>query len=140
MKDGVAYPYFANLEAMAREVDVLAVTCPLTPATRNLVDARVLAALGAKGFLANVARGAVVDEDALVAALKDKRIAGAALDVFRDEPRVPAALMQMDNVVLTPHMGTSTRENRDERTRKLLANLRAHFAGKPPPHLMTSDR
>jgi lactate dehydrogenase-like 2-hydroxyacid dehydrogenase len=131
VKDGVAYPYFDDLESMARESDVLVVTCPLTPATRNLVDATVLDALGADGFLVNVARGAIVDERALIAALAAKRIAGAALDVFRDEPRVPAELMRMDNVVLAPHIGTSTRENREERSRKLLTDLRAHFAGKP---------
>ena len=134
LKDGVAYPYYADLESMARESDVLVVTCKLTPATRNLVDARVLGALGADGFLVNVARGAIVDEDALIAALAGGRLAGAALDVFRDEPRVPAALLEMDNVVLAPHMGTSTREIRDERSRKLLTDLRAFFAGKPLLH------
>jgi lactate dehydrogenase-like 2-hydroxyacid dehydrogenase len=134
LKDGVAFPYFADLESLARDSDVLVVTCRLTPATRNLVDARVLGALGADGFLVNVARGAIVDEQALIAALASRRIAGAALDVFRDEPRVPAALMEMDNVVLAPHMGTSTREIRDERSRKLLADLRAFFAGKPLIH------
>ena len=134
MKDGVAYPYFSDLEKMAREADVLVVTCKLTPATRNLVDARVLEALGTDGFLVNVARGAIVDEDALIAALAGGRLAGAALDVFRDEPRVPAALLEMDNVVLAPHMGTSTREIRDERSRKLLTDLRAFFAGKPLLH------
>ena len=137
VKDGVEYPYFPDLETMARQADVLVVACALTPATRNLIDAGILRALGAEGFLVNISRGAVVDEDALVAALQEKRIAGAALDVFRDEPRVPAALLEMDNVVLTPHMGTSTRENRDERTRKLLANVRAHFAGQPLPHVVT---
>ena len=136
-KDSVEYPYFDDLEGMARESDVLVVACALTPATRNLVDARVLAALGADGFLVNIARGAIVDEPALVSALTEKRIAGAALDVFRDEPRVPAALMKMDNVVLTPHTGTSTLENREERTKKLLASLRAHFAGQPLPHQVT---
>ena len=130
-KDDLAYPHVDDLEQLAREADVLIVTCALTPATRNLVDARILNALGADGFLVNVARGAIVDEDALVAALADKRIAGAALDVFRDEPRVPAELMRMDNVVLAPHMGTSTREIREERSRKLLTDIRAHFAGKP---------
>jgi len=130
-KDGVAYLYHADLQSLARESDVLVVTCRLTPETRNLVDARVLDALGADGFLVNVARGAIVDEDALVAALEGGRIAGAALDVFRDEPCVPEALMRMDNVVLAPHMGTSTREIRDERSRKLLTDLRAFFAGKP---------
>src|SRR5262249_13129202 len=114
--------------------DVLVVTCPLTPATRDLVDARILAALGPDGFLVNVARGTIVNEPALIAALESGGIAGAALDVFRDEPHVPAALMRMDNVVLAPHMGTSTREIRDERTRKLLADLHAYFSGQPLLH------
>ena len=130
-KDDVPYPYYPDLEAMARASDCLVVICPLTPATRNLVDARVLAALGPDGFLVNVARGPVVNQEALIAALRDKRIAGAGLDVFWDEPRVPAELAAMDNVVLSPHLGSNTRENREERGRKLLANLRAHFAGKP---------
>lgn len=134
VKDGVAYPYYSDLGAMARDSDVLVVTCKLTPETRNLVDARVLDALGKDGFLVNVARGAIVDEDALVAALSGGRLAGAALDVFRDEPRVPEALLKMDNVVLAPHTGTSTREIRDERSRKLLTDLRAFFAGKPLLH------
>lgn len=134
LKDGVAYRYYSGLDEMARDSDVLVVTCRLTPETRNLVNARVLDALGADGFLVNVARGAIVDEDALIAALSSGHIAGAALDVFRDEPRVPAALMKMDNVVLAPHMGTSTREIRDERSRKLLTDLRAFFAGHPLAH------
>jgi lactate dehydrogenase-like 2-hydroxyacid dehydrogenase len=134
IKDGVAYPYFADLEAMARKADVLVVACGLTPETTNLVNARTLRALGPGGFLVNISRGKCVDEEALVAALRNKEIAGAALDVFRDEPGVPAPLLQMDNVVLSPHMGTSTRECRDERTRKLLANLRAYFAGQPLPN------
>lgn len=133
-KDGVGFPFHSDLRDLARESDVLVVTCRLAPETRNLVDARVLDALGKNGYLVNVARGAIVDEDALVAALANGKIAGAALDVFRDEPRVPAALMKMDNVVLAPHMGTSTREIRDERSRKLLADLRAFFAGQPLLH------
>jgi len=133
-KDDATYRYFDDLESMARESDCLVVTCPLTPATRNLVDARVLRALGADGFLVNVARGAIVDEQALIAALAGGQLAGAALDVFRDEPRVPAELMQMDNVVLAPHIGTSTREVREGRSRKLLADLRAFFAGRPLTH------
>ncbi|HKA43222.1 MAG TPA: 2-hydroxyacid dehydrogenase [Burkholderiales bacterium] len=130
-KHDVSYPYHADLESMARLANCLVVTCPATPATRNLVDARILDALGPEGFLVNVARGTVVDEPALIAALGEKRIAGAGLDVFRDEPRVPPELIAMDSVVLTPHIGTSTREIREERGRKLLANLRAHFSGKP---------
>ncbi|OGA48124.1 MAG: hypothetical protein A3G24_00820 [Betaproteobacteria bacterium RIFCSPLOWO2_12_FULL_62_13] len=130
-KDDVSYPYYPDLEAMARESDCLVVICPLTPATRNLVDARILDALGPESFLVNVARGPVVNREALIAALREKRIAGAGLDVFWDEPRVPPELAVMENVVLTPHMGSATREIREERGRKVLANLRAHFAGKP---------
>ncbi|HTE14713.1 MAG TPA: 2-hydroxyacid dehydrogenase, partial [Burkholderiales bacterium] len=117
------HQYYGDLVAMARKVDVLVVCCPLTPQTRGLVDAKVLDALGADGFLVNVARGPVVDEQALISALQEKRIAGAGLDVFWDEPRVPAALIAMENVVLAPHIGTSTQEVRIERGRKVLANL-----------------
>ena len=85
-------------------------------------------------FMINVARGAVVNEQALITALQEKRIAGAGLDVFWDEPRVPAALLAMDNVVLVPHIGTSTQEVRVERGRKVLANLQAHFAGQAVPY------
>ncbi|MDP2238760.1 MAG: 2-hydroxyacid dehydrogenase [Burkholderiales bacterium] len=130
-KPDVAYPYYADLEPMARQTDCLVVTCPETPATRNLVDARILDALGPEGFLINVARGAIVDEPALIAALREGRIAGAGLDVFRDEPHVPAELVALDNVVMVPHIGSSTREVRENRTANLLANLRAHFSGKP---------
>lgn len=130
-KHDVSYPYYPDLEAMARESDCLVVICPLTPATRNLVDARIIDALGPEGFFINIARGPVVNQEALIAALKNKRIAGAGLDVFWDEPQVPAELTTMDNVVLSPHMGSATLEIREERGRKLLANLRAHFSGKP---------
>ncbi|MBI4194439.1 MAG: 2-hydroxyacid dehydrogenase [Betaproteobacteria bacterium] len=133
-KDDVPHPYYADLEGMARRSDCLVLACPATPATRNLVDARILDALGPDGFLVNVARGAVVDEAALIAALQNKRIAGAGLDVFRDEPRVPEALIGMEQVVLLPHMGSTTREIRAGRGEKVLANLRAHFSGKPVLH------
>jgi len=134
VKEGVPFPWFADLESMARRSDVLVVACRLTPETRDLVDARVLAALGPEGFLVNIARGAIVNEPALIAALEKGGIAGAALDVFRDEPHVPAALARMENVVLAPHIGTSTREIREERTRKLLADLNAFFSGRPLLH------
>ncbi len=133
-KPDAAWPYYPDLESMARVADCLVACCPLTPASRNLIDARILDALGPQGFLVNVARGPVVDEAALLAALANKRIAGAGLDVFWDEPRVPAELLAMEHVVLVPHIGSSTREIREERGRKLLANLRAHFAGKPVPN------
>lgn len=130
-KPDVTYPYFSDLESMARQADCLLLACPETPATRKLVDARILDALGPEGFLVNIARGPVVDESALLAALRDRRIAGAGLDVFWNEPRVPAELIAMEHVVMLPHVGSSTREIRAERGVKLLANLRAHFSGKP---------
>jgi lactate dehydrogenase-like 2-hydroxyacid dehydrogenase len=132
-KEGVAYAYYPELENLARESDCLVVACRSTPETRNLVNARILDALGAKGYLVNIARGPIVAEQALIAALKDRRIAGAALDVFWDEPQVPAELFAMEHVVLAPHIGSTTREVREERGRKLLANLRAHFSGQPLP-------
>ena len=132
-KPGVAHPYYAELLNMAQDCDCLVVTCPETPATRKSVDARVLDALGAQGFLVNVARGGIVDEAALIEALQSRRIAGAGLEVFWDEPRVPSALMNMHNVVLAPHIGSSTREIREHRGATLLANLRAHFAGAQVP-------
>lgn len=133
-KAEAAWPYHADLEDLARASDCLVVICPETPATRGMVDARILDALGPDGFLVNVARGPIVDQAALITALRDGRIAGAGLDVYWDEPRVPAELAVMDNVVLTPHLGSTTREIREERARKLLANLAAHFSGKPVPH------
>ena len=126
--------YYADLESMARASDCLVVSCPATPETRNLVNRRVLDALGPKGYLVNVARGSVVDEEALISALKEHKIAGAGLDVYADEPNVPAELIAMEQVVLTPHIGSTTREIREERGVKLLANLRAHFAGTVVPN------
>ena len=133
-----SYRYYPDLNEMAQAVDCLIVTCPGTEATRNLIDARILESLGAEGFLVNVARGPIVDEHALVAALTNRTIAGAALDVYWDEPKVPQALIDMDHVVLAPHVGSNTLEVRDERSNKLIANLRAHFSGKPVPYPVTT--
>lgn len=133
-KKDSSFSYYADLIEMAAAVDVLVVCCPLTLQTRDLVDAKVLDALGTEGFLVNVARGPVVNEAALISALQEKRIAGAGLDVFWDEPRVPAALRDMENVVMAPHIGSSTQEVRVERGRKVLANLQAHFAGQLVPY------
>ena len=130
-KPGVSYPYHADLEELARRSDCLVVACWLTPETRGLVNSRIFDALGPDGYLVNIARGPIVDEAALITALKNRRIAGAALDVYWEEPQVPAALVAMENVVLVPHIGSSTREVREARGEKLLANLRAHFSGKP---------
>ncbi len=133
-KHDAPYPYYPRLEDLAQDADCLVVTCPLRPETTKLVDARVLRALGPEGFLVNVARGPIIDEQALTEALKTKGIAGAGLDVFWDEPRVPAALTGMDQVVLVPHIGSTTLEIREERQRNVLISLRAHFAGRPIPN------
>jgi lactate dehydrogenase-like 2-hydroxyacid dehydrogenase len=133
-KNRLGYAYYADVEALAKHSDCLVVTCALTAQTRNLIDARVLRALGSKGYLVNVARGAIVDEEALIAALKREHIAGAGLDVFWNEPDVPSELIQMEQVVLVPHIGSSTLEIREQRGAHLLANLRAHFSGKPVPN------
>lgn len=130
-KGDVPYTYFDSVEALARESDCLVVACPEHPETRNLVNEKVLQALGTSGFLVNIARGSVVDEQALITALTSGAIAGAGLDVFPDEPRVSSALAALGNVILTPHIGTSTNEIRRERSDLLLANLRTHFSGKP---------
>jgi len=125
------YPYFASAEALARAVDFLVVITPGGAATRKLIDAKVLAALGKKGYLVNVARGSVVDEQALVSALRDGTIAGAGLDVFESEPNVPSELLGLDNVVLTPHVGSATWQTRQAMADLAFGNLTAHFAGKP---------
>jgi lactate dehydrogenase-like 2-hydroxyacid dehydrogenase len=125
------YPYFPTAEALAREVDFLVVITPGGAGTRKLIDAKVLAALGKKGYLVNVARGSVVDEQALVSALRDGTIAGAGLDVFENEPQVPSELLALDNVVLTPHIGSATWQTRQAMADLAFGNLEAHFAGRP---------
>ena len=124
----VPYQYFDSIQSLAAEVDFLVIACPGGPATRHLVDAGVLAALGTKGTLINIARGSIVDEAALVRALSDGAIKGAGLDVFEDEPNVPQALLALDNVVLLPHVGSATRETRGAMGDLCKANLDRWFA------------
>src|SRR3984957_2851622 len=104
----LAYRHYAGLTDMARDVDTLIVIVPGGGKTRNMIDAEVLEALGPHGILINVARGSVVDEHALIAALKAGKIMAAGLDVFANEPEVPAELLAMDNVVLLPHLGSAS--------------------------------
>ncbi len=129
--DDVAYPYFDDLHAMARDSDYLMLTVPGGPATRHMVDTQVLDALGSEGVLINIARGSVVDEKALVAALREGRLGGAGLDVYENEPHVPEALMALDNVVLLPHIASATWATRLAMGQLMIDNLEAHFAGKP---------
>lgn len=121
----VAWTYHATAVGLARASDVLVVLTPGGAGTEKLVDASVLDALGPSGYLVNVARGSVVDEVALVAALEEGRIAGAGLDVFADEPRVPAALLERDDVVLLPHVGSATTQTREAMGRLVLDNVDA---------------
>lgn len=129
----VPYPFVASLVELARGSDVLFVAASGNPATQGIVDADVLDALGPDGILVNIARGSIVDEDALAAALREGRIGAAGLDVFRTEPRVPEAFLALDNVVLQPHMGSATAECRLDMGNLVLGNLEAHFAGRPLP-------
>ena len=119
------YAYVDTLQGLAAWADYLLVACPGGAATEHLVDAAVLQALGEQGFLINIARGSVVDEAALVQALAQNHIAGAALDVFEHEPHIPAALLQDERVVLTPHIGSATRETRLDMDALLLQNVAA---------------
>jgi lactate dehydrogenase-like 2-hydroxyacid dehydrogenase len=117
------YTYVASPEELARDVDVLIVAAAGGDGTRKLVSREVIEALGADGYLVNIARGSVVDEEALVDALTDGRLAGAGLDVFEDEPQVPAALLSMDNVVVLPHVGSGTVQTRAAMEELTLRNL-----------------
>lgn len=132
-RQDVSYPHEPALQSLASWSDFLLVITPGGAATRHLINAEVLRALGPKGFLINVARGSVVDESALIEALQKGVIAGAGLDVYADEPRVPVALRQLANVVLTPHMASGTAQTRGAMSDLTLANLRAHFEGQPLP-------
>lgn len=122
-KPDVAWPYVGSVAALAADVYVLVVTAAGGEGSRHLVDADVLAALGPNGFLVNVARGSVVDETALVAALDAGHIAGAGLDVFADEPHVPQALLDRDDVVLLPHLASGTVETRADMRDLVLSNV-----------------
>jgi lactate dehydrogenase-like 2-hydroxyacid dehydrogenase len=128
----VPYRHYPDLLAMARDVDILLVIVPGGPATQNMIDAKVLDALGPDGIFINMARGSVVDEPALIKALQDKRILSAGLDVYVNEPQVPQELIEMDNVVLFPHLGSATVETRRAMDQLVVDNLLAWGAGKPP--------
>ncbi|MBB3178997.1 2-hydroxyacid dehydrogenase [Variovorax sp. Sphag1AA] len=127
----VSYTYHPDAVSLAAAVDFLIVITPGGAATRGMIDARVLKALGPQGYLINVARGSVVDEPALIDALRDGVIAGAGLDVFANEPHVPEALRETPNVVLTPHIGSGTKQTREAMGQLTFDNLHAHFTGAP---------
>jgi lactate dehydrogenase-like 2-hydroxyacid dehydrogenase len=129
---GVSYKYYPKLIDMARDVDTLMVIVPGGASTQNMINADVLKALGPKGILINMARGSVVDEPALIEALKNRTIYSAGLDVFAKEPEVPKELIAMDHIVLFPHLGSSTEVTRAAMDQLVVDNILAWAAGKPP--------
>ena len=132
-KADLPFEYYSDPVALARAADVLMIACKGGAETAGLVSAEVIDAVGPEGWLINVSRGSVVDENALIDALQAGRLGAAGLDVFANEPQVPEALMAMENVVLQPHQGSACVETRDAMGDLVLANLSAHFAGKPLP-------
>ncbi|HEV3007591.1 MAG TPA: 2-hydroxyacid dehydrogenase [Burkholderiales bacterium] len=130
-KKDVPYPYDPDPVTLAKNSDVLMVVTPGGPETTRLINEKVLQALGPQGFLVNIARGSVVDEPVLLRYLQEKKIAGAGLDVFADEPRVPPGFFTLDNAVLFPHVASATAETRKAMGDLQIDNLRRHFAGKP---------
>lgn len=131
--EGVPYEHVPQLVDLATWSDFLVVITAGGAGTRHLVNEAVLDALGTKGYLINVSRGTVIDEQALLLALQSKRIAGAALDVFEREPHVPPDFFGLDNVVLVPHIASATVQTREAMAQRVLDNLEAFFAGKALP-------
>jgi len=131
-QSGVSYKYYPKLVDMARDVDTLMVIVPGGPSTQNMINAEVLKALGPNGILINMARGSVVDEPALIEALNNRTIYSAGLDVFAKEPHVPKELLDMDHIVLFPHLGSSTEVTRAAMDQLVVDNILAWAAGKPP--------
>jgi hydroxypyruvate reductase len=130
-KKKVPYAYDADVVALAKNSDVLLVATPGGPKTARIVNAAVLDALGPDGYVVNISRGSTIDEPALLAYLKEGRIAGAGLDVFENEPRINPEFFALQNAVLYPHVGSATNETRFAMGMLQVDNLRAHFAGKP---------
>lgn len=126
----VTYDYYSDLKKLSEVSDFLILALPATAATKHIINKQILTALGAKGFLINIARGSVVDEQALVEALQQGTIAGAGLDVFEHEPNTPKQLWEVDNVVMTPHIGSATYETREAMSELVFANLQSFLAGK----------
>jgi lactate dehydrogenase-like 2-hydroxyacid dehydrogenase len=129
-KDGVAYRYFDDVVALADWADVVVAACPGGAATRGIVSRAALEALGPQGLFVNIARGSVVDQPALVELLVSGRLGGAGLDVFDNEPQVPAELLGLDSVVLQPHQGSATHPTRTAMGRLTIDNVAAYFEGK----------
>lgn len=131
-QDDVAYPYYPTLAGLARDADILLAIAPGGPGTQKIINAEVLAALGPQGIFINVARGSLVDDDALVDALRTGKILTAGLDVYTDEPQVPQALLDMPHIVLLPHVGSASQHCRDAMGQLVVDNLTSWAAGNGP--------
>ena len=129
---GVSYKHYPDLIEMAKAVDTLVVIVPGGASTNKMINAEVMKALGPRGVIINVARGTVIDEQAMIAALKSGTILAAGLDVFEKEPNVPDELKAMQNVVLLPHIGSASVVTRNAMDQLVVDNLKTWFAGKPP--------
>ena len=130
-KKDVAYTYFADAVTLASASDIVVTACPGGETTRHIISRAAIDALGPEGVFINIARGSVVDQEALVEALVNGKLGGAGLDVFNDEPRVPEALLALDNVVLQPHVGSATFPTRQAMGQLVIDNLAAWFARRP---------
>ena len=130
-KPNAPYPFVGNMLDLAARSDVLILSCPGGEATRHLVGQAVLEQLGPDGYLINIARGSVVDEAALIAALQERKIAGAALDVFISEPNLDPRFLALDNVVLQPHSASITHETRAAMLARLIGDITAYAEGRP---------
>jgi lactate dehydrogenase-like 2-hydroxyacid dehydrogenase len=131
---GIDYTYYKDVLDLALASDLLVLSCPGTPETHGMINADVLRALGPKGFIVNVARGGVIDEAAMIDALKNGAIAGAGLDVTIGEPNPNPALTSLENVVVLPHIGGAAAETRFEMYDVMIINLKCFFAGEPLPN------
>ena len=129
-REGATHRYFDDLKSLAAWADFLVLAAPGGPATKHLVNAEVLDALGPQGYLVSIGRGSVVDTEALAAALRENRIAGAGLDVYESEPKRPEQLIGLDNILLTPHMAGWSPEATQKSVDHFLANAEGHFAGR----------
>ncbi|KAL8043250.1 hypothetical protein ABFS82_09G110200 [Erythranthe guttata] len=130
-KPNSRYKFYPSVLNLASDSQILIVACALTQETRHIIDRHVIDALGRNGIIVNIARGSHIDEAELISALVEGRLAGAGLDVLENEPQVPNALIGLDNIVLSPHVGASTVETRKAMADLVVQNLEAHFSDKP---------
>ena len=125
IEEALSATYWSDLEAMLPHIDILSINCPLTPATRHIINAKRLGLMKSDSYIVNTARGELIDEGALVAALETGMISGAGLDVYEEEPKVHPKLLALKNVILSPHIASATFESRHEMGEKVMINIRA---------------